>query len=147
MDEEIKKLLEEEIKTEIKDLSRLAIGSDEKSDAIEGLAKLYKLIIEETKIELDSIDKYESRNSDEQLKREQLSEQIKARDIEEKIKREQLNEQVKDRYFKLAVDAGICIGTLIFYSSWMKKGFKFEETGTYTSTTFRGLFGRFRPDK
>ena len=78
-----KKLLEEEIKTEIKDLSRLAIGSDEKSDAIEGLAKLYKLIIEETKIELDSIDKYESRNSDEQLKREQLSEQIKARDIEE----------------------------------------------------------------
>lgn len=27
------------------------------------------------------------------------------------------------------------------------KGFKFEETGTYTSTTFRGLFNRFRPTK
>lgn len=36
---------------------------------------------------------------------------------------------------------------LMFYGIWMKKGFKFEETGTYTSTTFRGLFNRFRPTK
>jgi hypothetical protein len=36
---------------------------------------------------------------------------------------------------------------LIFYASWMRRGFKFEETGTYTSTTFKGLFNRFKPTK
>ena len=39
------------------------------------------------------------------------------------------------------------IPPLMFYGIWMKKGFKFEETGTYTSTTFRGLFNRFRPTR
>lgn len=41
---------------------------------------------------------------------------------------------------------GICL-PLIFYGVWMKQGFKFEETGAYTSTTFRGLFNRFKPTK
>lgn len=36
---------------------------------------------------------------------------------------------------------------LVFYAAWMRKGFKFEETGTFTSTTFRGLFGKFKPTK
>ena len=35
----------------------------------------------------------------------------------------------------------------MFYAAWMKRGFKFEENGTYTSTTFRGLFNRFKPTK
>lgn len=42
--------------------------------------------------------------------------------------------------------AGIVL-PLIFYGVWMKKGFQFEENGTFTSTTFRGLFNRFRPTK
>ena len=36
---------------------------------------------------------------------------------------------------------------LAFYGIWMKRGFKFEETGTFTSQTFRGLFNRFKPTK
>jgi len=129
MDEEIRKLLEEEIKTEIRDLSTLEPGSKEKSTAIEDLAKLYKLRIEETKNEWDFNEKYESRDSDIQFKKEQLE------------------EQVKDRYFRFGVEAAGIILPLIFYAIWMKRGFKFEETGTYTSTTFRGLFNRFKPTK
>ena len=129
MDEEIRKLLEEEIKTEIRDLSTLEPGSKEKSTAIEDLAKLYKLRIEETKNEWDFSEKYESRDSDIQFKKDQLE------------------EQVKDRYFRLGVEAAGIILPLIFYATWMKRGFKFEETGTYTSTTFRGLFNRFKPTK
>ena len=129
MDEEIRKLLEEEIKTEIRDLSTLEPGSKEKSTAIEDLAKLYKLRIEETKNEWDFNEKYESRDSDIQFKKEQLE------------------EQVKDRYFRFGVEAAGIILPLIFYAAWMKRGFKFEETGTYTSTTFRGLFNRFKPTK
>jgi len=129
MDEEIRKLLEEEIKTEIRDLSTLEPGSKEKSTAIEDLAKLYKLRIEETKNEWDFSEKYDAREGDKQLKKDQLE------------------EQVKDRYFRFGVEAAGIILPLIFYAIWMKRGFKFEETGTYTSTTFRGLFNRFKPTK
>lgn len=129
MGEEIKDLLGEEIKTEIRDLSTLEPGSKEKSTAIEDLAKLYKLRIEETKNEWDFSEKYDTREGDEQLKKEQLEEQI------------------KDRYFRLGVEAAGIILPLIFYATWMKRGFRFEETGTYTSTTFRGLFNRFKPTR
>lgn len=129
MDEEIRKLLEEEIKREIRDLSTLEPGSKEKSTAIEDLAKLYRLRIEETRNEWDFNEKYESRDSDMQFKKNQLE------------------EQVKDRYFRLGVEAAGIILPLIFYGIWMRKGFKFEETGTFTSTTFRSLFNRFRPTK
>ena len=129
MDEEIRDLLGEVIKTEIRNLSTLEPGSKEKSTAIEDLAKLYKLRIEETRNEWDFNEKYESRDSDMQFKKNQLE------------------EQVKDRYFRLGVEAAGIILPLIFYGIWMRKGFKFEETGTFTSTTFRGLFNRFRPTK
>ena len=129
MIEDIRDLLEEEIKTEIRNLSTLEAGSKEKSTAIEDLAKLYRLRIEETRNEWDFNEKYESRDSDIQFKKDQLE------------------EQVKDRYFRLGVEAASIILPLIFYAAWMKRGFRFEETGTYTSTTFRGLFNRFRPTK
>ena len=59
----------------------------------------------------------------------------------------QMSEQVKDRYFRLGIAAAEIILPLVFYAAWMKRGFKFEEKGTYTSTTFRGLFNRFKPTK
>ncbi len=129
MNEEIRNLLGEEIKTEIQKLSTLEPGSKEKSTAIDDLTKLYRLRIEETRNEWDFNEKYESRYSDVQFKKDQLK------------------EQVKDRYFRLGVEAAGIILPLIFYAAWMKRGFKFEETGTYTSTTFRGLFNRFKPTK
>lgn len=125
--DEIKDLLGEEIKTEIRDLSTLEPGSKEKSTAIDDLAKLYRLRIEETKNEWDVNEKYDTRESDNILKKDQLEEQI------------------KDRYFRLGLEAAGIILPMIFYAAWMKRGFRFEETGTYTSTTFRGLFNRFKP--
>lgn len=129
MGEEIRDLLGEEIKEEIQNLSTLEPGSKEKSTAIDDLAKLYRLRIEETKNEWDFNEKYDTRESDNILKKDQLEEQI------------------KDRYFRLGLEAAGIILPMIFYAAWMRRGFKFEETGTYTSTTFRGLFNRFKPTK
>lgn len=129
MDEEIKGLLDEEIRAELSDLSALNTGSEEKSGAIDDLVKLYKLRIEETKTELD------------------FEKEIDEHERSDQAKREQLSEQVKDRYFKLGIAAAELVLPLMFYAVWMKRGFKFEENGTYTSTTFRGLFNRFRPTK
>lgn len=154
MSENIKELLNEEIAAEIQAISSLNSGSEEKSKAIEDLAKLYRLRIEETKSELDAEDKRSRRTleseanvRENEIKKSQLNEQIKADVQDEQYKRSQLDEQVKDRYFKLGIAAAELLIPLMFYGIWMRKGFKFEETGTYTSTTFRGLFNRFRPTK
>ena len=154
MGENIKELLNEEIAAEIQAISSLDSCSEEKSKAIEDLAKLYRLRIEETKSELDAEDKRSRRTleseasvRENEIKKSQLDEQIKADVQDEQYKRSQLDEQVKDRYFRLGIAAAELLIPLMFYGIWMRKGFKFEETGTYTSTTFRGLFNRFRPTK
>lgn len=154
MGENIKDLLNEEIAAEIQAISSLDSGSEEKSKAIEDLVKLYRLRIEETKSELDAEDKRSRRTleseanvRENEIKKSQLDEQIKADVQDEQYKRSQLDEQVKDRYFRLGIAAAELLIPLMFYGIWMRKGFKFEETGTYTSTTFRGLFNRFRPTK
>lgn len=154
MGENIKELLSEEIAAEFQAISSLDSGSEEKSKAIEDLAKLYRLRIEETKSELDAEDKRSRRTleseasvRENEIKKSQLDEQIKADVQDEQYKRSQLDEQVKDRYFRLGIAAAELLIPLMFYGIWMRKGFKFEETGTYTSTTFRGLFNRFRPTK
>lgn len=49
MGENIKELLNEEIAAEIQAISSLDSGSEKKSKAIEDLAKLYRLRIEESK--------------------------------------------------------------------------------------------------
>lgn len=143
MEDEIRKALTEEILSEFEDLKDLESGSKEKQMAIEDLAKLYKLELEEQKSDAnwDEIcnrrlleDKREERESDRQ-------------ESEERLKKEQLAEQAKDRYFRIGIEAAGILLPLAFYAVWMKKGFKFEETGIYTSTTFRGLFNRFKPTK
>lgn len=137
MDENsIKELLNEEIAEEIQALSTLTSGSKEKSTAIDDLTKLYKLRIEENKSEWDADEKYNRR---------MMEDESNVRENE--VKRVQIAEQVKDRYFRLGIAAAELMIPLMFYGVWMKNGFKFEETGTYTSTTFRGLFNRFRPTK
>lgn len=136
MEDNIRDLLSGEISREIQALSNLNAGSKEKSTAIDDLAKLYKLRIEESKNDWEYDEKYNRRV---------MEEEAGTRD--EEMKRTQLSEQIKDRYFRLGIAAAELMIPLMFYGIWMKRGFKFEETGTYTSTTFRGLFNRFRPTK
>lgn len=111
-----KDLLENEISSEILTLSNLTPGTEEHTAAVEAVAKLYKLNIEETENERS----FQS-------------------------KKEQLLEERNSRYSKIAIDAANIVLPLMFYGFWMKKGFKFEETGVFTSTTFRNLFSKFKP--
>lgn len=127
--DEIMELLGEEIKSEINRLSSLESGSEEHSTAVESLAKLYKLRIEEVKSAKEA-----------ELKEQQI-------DDDAEIRGSQLVEETKNRYLRFGLDVAGLILPLLFYGSWMKKGFRFEETGTFTSATFRNLFSRFRPTK
>ena len=122
MNEEICKLMDEEIKSQLEEMSSLKAGSDEKIKATESLSKLYKLRID-----------------DERLDNELLKETMEKEAL--------LTEQKKDRWFKTGIAAAEIGIPLIFYGIWMRRGFKFEETGTFTSQTFKGLINRFRPTK
>lgn len=127
---DIKDLLEEEIRSEFEKLKSLSPGSKEHSEAVEAMVKLYKLNIDETENNRAFMER-----SDRDVDRER----------EYQVKLMELNEAKWNRYFRFGAEmAGVTL-PLLFYGIWMKKGFKFEETGTFTSTTFRGLFSKFRP--
>jgi len=136
MSDEIKKELEKEILSELKDLSDIETGSKEKDTAIENLATLYKLNIEENKIEREALDKAYDRGLEDEKSRDDLA-----------FKQKQLRESKIDRYFRTALEAAGIALPLAFYAVWMKRGLSFEETGTFTSTTFKGLVSRFKPTK
>lgn len=129
MGEENRSLLEEEIKAEIKRLGFLESGSQEHTTAVDSLTKLYKLKLEEDKNTYERLDKIENREIDQESKTAQMA------------------ESVKDRYFRFGMAAAELVLPLMFYGVWMRRGFKFEQDGTFTSQTFRGLFSRFRPTK
>lgn len=225
----IQNLLDGVIETEIQNLESLSSGSDEKSKAIQDLATLHKLRIEEIKAMTDADEKSERRKMDSEqrkaeltLKEKQATQQetqqkaeisfkerqadgaeaerkmkdeqfkaefaLKERQIEgntaehklketqaenesdykhaeldlkerelngkdadriqeDEIQRRQARDQMIDRCVRAGVAVGELVLPLVFYGIWMNRGFKFEETGSFTSTTFKNLLNRFRPTK
>jgi len=120
------------------------IGSEERKCAIEDLVKIYKLRIDETKNDKDICERREARIMEMDERREA---RFMERDTKSRDKQEDLRELVKDRYFRVGIAVAEIGLPLLFYAKWMKRGFEFEENGAYTSTTFRGLFNRFKPTK
>lgn len=124
MKDRIQKSLDEAIGKELENLSD-SINETEKEKSIENLSTLYKLRIEEAKIEQAKNDKYD----------------------ELEIKKAQLDSQAKDRVFNVALQAGLTVGGWLVYSLWFRRGLKFEEEGTVTSPWTRNLISRMFPKK
>lgn len=128
-EKEIRDLLEEEIKSEFEKLKTLTPGSKEHSEAVDGVVKLYKLNLEETE-----------NNRAFNLKCDETTNA----EIDLALRKEQAHDDRLNRYLRVGVEAAGVVLPLIFYGIWMKRGFKFEETGTFTSQTFKGLISKFR---
>ena len=151
---EIKSLLDEVIEAEIAYVGSLSSEDEKKSKAIQHLADLHKLRIDEIKAKTDADEKRLRRAMDSKqhraeltLKERQADGDEAARANEEQFKQHQLNDQVLDRYVKIGVATAELVLPLVSYGVWMKRGLKFEETGTFTSQTFKNLFNRFKPTK
>ena len=151
---EIKSLLDEVIEAEIAYVGSLSPEDEKKSKAIQHLADLHKLRIDEIKSKTDADEKRLRRAMDSKqhraeltLKERQADGDEAARANEEQFKQHQLNDQVLDRYVKIGVATAELVLPLVFYGVWMKRGLKFEETGTFTSQTFKNLFNRFKPTR
>lgn len=52
-----------------------------------------------------------------------------------------------NRFITLFIELVGIVLPLGFYAVWMKRGLKFEETGSFTSQTFRGLISNFKPKR
>lgn len=71
MNEDIITMLDEQIKAELGGLSGLAVGSKEHTEAIEGLAKLYRLRIDDSKAAME----YNKEIDDENFRRDQMEQE------------------------------------------------------------------------
>ena len=125
MNKEIIELMESEIITLIKELSMHEPGSKEYDDITKAIDSLYATLNKEKSLML------------EEVKME--------KDLE-------LQENVnKDNKLLTAVKCGIDIAGIIlplaFYGVWMNRGLEFEKEGSFTSATFKGLLGKFKPTK
>lgn len=149
---EIKSLLDGVIETEILNIG--SVGDEKKADAIRNLAALHKLRIEEIKVEIDAEEKRARRIMDDEhqkteaaLKERQTNGADADRERDEQFKQRQLKDLNMDRYVRIGIATAELILPLAFYGVWMSRGLKFEETGTYTSATFKNLFNRFKPTR
>lgn len=125
MNKEIIELMESEITTLIKELSMHQPGTKERDDVTKAIDTLYttlnkekSLMLEEVKIENDS-------------------------ELQRNVN--------KDNKIFSAIKCGIDVAgitlPLIFYGIWMNRGLEFEKEGSFTSATFKGLLGKFKPTK
>ena len=120
MNKEIIELMESEIITLIKELSMHHPGTKEYDDITKAIDALYatlnkekSLMLEEVKIEND-LELQRNANEDNKIW----------------------------SAIKCGIDfAGITL-PLIFYGIWMNRGLEFEKEGSFTSATFKGLFGK-----
>ena len=133
MSKEIKEMLNDEIKTTFDKLKSLSEGTKERESAIKDLDTLYQLSLDEEKLDLEA----EIKNAD-------RGEASKNALDETRLKEAQFKDQKKDRYFRVGMEAAGIILPLVFYGIWYHDGLKFEETGTFTSATLRGLFSQFK---
>lgn len=126
---ELNEMMDKELKRRFEDLENLKTGSDEQSKATDNLVKLYKLRMDENEQNV-------SKEADE----DKL--------LLEKSKLELEAEKARDdkliRILTTVTSVGISIAGFAVGSHWYGKGFKFEETGTICSSTFKGLMKDFR---
>lgn len=81
------------------------------------------------------------------LKARELDGKDADRAREDRALQQQARDNRIDRYVRTGIAAAELVLPLVFYGIWMGQGFKFEESGSFTSTTFKNLLNRFRPTK
>lgn len=124
-----KKLLEEEIQSEIEEISKIEVGSDKHKAATEALAKLMDKYNEMDKLELEYQDKYDNREEDRRLKEKQLQ------------------HDKKDALVKNVLTGVSVVGGFALTIWGTCKSIKFEETGSFTTIMGRGFIQKLLPKK
>ena len=147
MNEDIITMLDEQIKAELGGLSGLAVGSKEYTEAIEGLAKLYRLRIDDSKAAME----YNKEIDDDDFRKKQMEQEEKFHneqaERDEQSRKEQLAEQKKDRYIRIGIAAAELMVPLVFFAKIYQMGYDLEKDGTFTVQTLKNLVRFVKPTK
>ena len=123
----VKELLKEELVSEIQTISSMDAGSDELQRAVDNFNVLYRLNLEQQKIDND------------------LAHREKQLDFDASKEEQRIEDEKRNKYIQWGIDIASLVLPLSLYTKWLSKGFKFEQTGTFTSTTFRDLLKHIKP--
>ena len=125
----IKSLVDEEIRSEIEEISKIEVGSEKHKASVDALAKLLDKSIELERLDVEAQEKYESRIAENELKLKQLKDE----------KRDRI---VKNVLTGVSVVGGF--GVTIWGTC---KTLKFEETGVLTSIVSKGFIQKLLPKR
>lgn len=125
----IETMMHEEIQSELEELGKIKVGTEEYKVAVEGITKLTDRIIEMTKSDIER------------------EEKIKDREIETNLKIQQMEDERKDRFIKNVIAVvGIAVPTAV--TIWgTVKSIEFEKEGTITTIMGRGFIQKLLPKK
>ena len=111
----IKHVLDEEIRNELENLKKEKIGSNEYKANVDGVTSLLDRKIELEKLEVDRIDKIESRNAE----------------LDKRLR--QMKDEKKDRWIRHGITIGTFVGSCVMYGVAFVASTNFEREGTFTT--------------
>lgn len=123
MNEEIRKKLDDAIVQCLDNVSENPVGSKEREKEVELLDGLYKLKLEEDKLEA------ENRKAKEQLE----------------VDVKKAEEQKKINWANIALQGGTTVAMIVAYSVWQGIGYRFEENGSVRNPFLRNIIGKILP--
>lgn len=125
----IETLLREEIKSELEELKKMSMGTDEYRTTVDGITKLADRAIEMERLDIESQDKAE------------------VREIEAELKLKEMSEERKDRWIKNGISVmSVLVPTVV--TIWgTVKSIEFEKEGTITTIMGRGFINKLLPKK
>ena len=91
--------------------------------------------------------KTEQFNNDLEFRKAQEEEVKRQNEFECKQAEKEREDTKKDNNVDYVIRGAGIILPLGFYGIWLKMGMSFEEKGTFTSATFKGLFNKFKPTR
>ena len=161
MNSEVKEMLEQQMKAQFDKLNELDVTSDEARNVTTDVVKLYNVDLEHAKAEAEDAEKALRREKDLEIKERELKlkedelnlkkaelekdREVKEREIE--LKEAELKESKKRKWIEVVIGTATVAIPLIAYNHWFNKGMRFEETGTFTSSTFKDVKHSWNPFK
>ena len=139
MENTIEGLLDDVIKSELEKVKDSIMSPEEKRTMVEYLVKLNGIQTERKEVK--------RKETELELKHLELEDKIEVQTDDKAYKEVLVKREMLQTFVKGGIEVFGVVAPIMFYSAWMKRGLKFEETGTYTSQTFKGLFGKFKPTK
>ena len=139
MENTIEGLLDDVIKSELEKVKDSIMSPEEKRTMVEYLVKLNGIQTERKEVK--------RKETELELKHLELEDKIEVQTDDKAYKEVLAKREMLQTFVKGGIEVFGVVAPIMFYSAWMKRGLRFEETGTYTSQTFKGLFGKFKPTK